>query len=89
MTIAEEIAEKYVKDMLCWKNREGICLPDECRSKRVSMKHCHHDGKSYDSYEFADGSVITVIGCRWGIGYRHCFCLRDTYHHTDCKNSHE
>jgi hypothetical protein len=81
MTIAQQIAAALDNDGQQWRTRptdytEPVTfneLIERLGGASVSWRDGWQTG-DVRSYEFSDGSVITVAGEAWDIGFPDCFC---------------
>ena len=81
MTIAQQIAAALDNDGQQWRTRptdytEPVTfneLIERLGGASVSWRDGWQTGDVY-SYEFSDGSVITVAGDAWDIGFSDCYC---------------
>jgi hypothetical protein len=83
MTIAQQIATALDNDGLQWRTRpndgsEPVTF-DELVDRHGGSSVAWRDGWGGDvcSHTFSDGSVITVAGDAWDIGFTDCFCWAD------------
>lgn len=72
---ARRISELLDNDGQCWETTDGRSLDALCREERVTVAYRGGDpGSDTYRYDFADGSVITVAGGGWDLGYPDCYC---------------
>jgi hypothetical protein len=93
-TIAEKIAERFGNDGERWEDEKGENIAEVC-AQICDMNAGVHQWKcTYvpgitvcDSYRFVfdDGSVITMHGGAWDLGYRQCWCWEGAGHGDDCE----
>ena len=83
MTRAEAISALLHDDGQCWESDDGRGLDELC------SEHTRRDVHGRDTYRyvFSDGSVITVAGDGWDLGYAGCYCWHGAGHHEDCEVS--
>jgi hypothetical protein len=85
---AEQVAAKLDDDgSKFWtgeRSGEGAFL-DEIAAEAGGRRE-QHEGRSSDEYRFVfpDGSVITVCGAGWDLGFTDCWCWDSTGHDEDC-----
>ena len=81
-TTAEKISEKFSNDGQCFTNAAGEELDDVCEAH---TRPDYRDGYGTDTYRytFDDGSVITIAGDGWDLGYPGCYCWQGVGH-DDC-----
>jgi hypothetical protein len=91
MTAAEKIAKQFGND----GQRFWIDDPDDPQAEIHLGSVCEANGGVPDyrdgrvgadtvAYRFADGSVLTIAGDCWGIGYPECYCHQDADHNDYC-----
>ena len=75
MTIAEQILARYQNDE---QVREALAT--------AGGRWRYRDGIRTNAvrYTLPDGSVITIDGSVWGLGYPGCYCLRSAGHVDNC-----
>lgn len=88
-TIAEEIAERYADDGQTFERishtGERVSLYDECEASiETRGGDISQNGFDKTAYRFIDGSVITVAGDGWDLGYEGCYCWRGVGHREGC-----
>ena len=85
---AEKISEIMGNDGQTWETPDGLTLVEviESRGGRrdYTNRRRRHSTDDTTCYDLPDGSVITVAGGGWDLGYPECTCWRGTGHADDC-----
>ena len=81
MTIAQQIAAKFNNDSFYAETEQGEKLEDMCYRLAANVTRRHGDA----SYDFQDGSTITIVNGMWDVGYRHCWCWVGGGHDESCE----
>jgi len=80
MTIAKGIADKFKNDGTVFKTNDGQSLEAVCGQEAEQIV----SGPDCRRWTFPDGSVITLAGDAWDIGYPHCWCWQGAGHVGSC-----
>jgi len=70
-TTAQEIADRFHDDGLCFTDASGWELADVCEAQGVRSWSPEH---SAERYQFADGSAIIIQGGGWDLQHPDCTC---------------
>ena len=87
-TTAQRISDALGNDGQCWTTAGGITFDTLVHSHRhlCEWRDGWHTGDVY-RLTFLDGSIITVAGDAWDLGFSDCFCWEGAQNE-DCKSSH-
>lgn len=80
-TTAQKISAMFYNDGQRFKTKYGKSLFAACRERGTWPDT---DGDA-ERWAFPDGSVITIAGEGWDLGYPDCFCWRGAGHADDCR----
>ena len=83
MTIAEQIASQYDDDGQIFADFDGTEIEDVCRKKSTLVDE---DG-DHQRFTFSDGSILTISGAAWDLGFPCCYGWQGGDHSDDCPNS--
>jgi hypothetical protein len=88
MTTAQQIAEQFGNDGQKWADERGNGLEVVCADHGATAEWQHGDLCGSVRYTFPDGSIITVAGDGWDLGYAGCFCWQGAGHQDSCPYAH-
>jgi hypothetical protein len=85
MTTAQTIADLFDNDGQKFLLPDDVELDDICDDNHSRREY--RDGWGTDTYRhvFPDGSVLTVAGGAWDLGYRDCYCWQEAGHSDNCE----
>jgi len=81
-TTAERISRRFKDDGLRFRDPDGAQLEDVCRE--AGGRRDREDESDSTRYTFADGSVLTLTGEVWDLGFPGCFCWQGGGHTDEC-----
>ena len=84
MTTAETICRRFRDDGTIFYDAAGVSLERACELAGADEEA---DGFDRFRYTFPDGSVITVAGEAWDLGFSACYCWQVGGHTNDCDDS--
>ncbi len=87
LTQAEQLAERLhdapSTTVPPWRTAEGQHLDDAARDAGARQENSEERSDTY-RWVFPDGSVLTVAGGGWDLGFPGCFCWRGAGHPDGC-----
>ena len=84
-TDAERMARRFNDDGHNF-TANGVTLDDACRSAGARREWRNGPGTDTYRWRFADGSVITIAGAAWDLGFSDCYCWQGGGHSDECEN---
>ena len=78
---AQQISDRYKNDGQCFIDTDGGEIEDACASSGQTEKN-----DAWTRFTFPDGSVITVAGDGWDLGFECCHGWQGAGHSSDCEN---
>ena len=80
MTTAERISARYGDDGQCWVDGDNVTIDDACAAERGVTIDERPGTSGTVRYTFSDGSVLTIAGDGWDLGFPGCYCWQGAGH---------
>lgn len=83
MADAQRFSKLFDDDGQTFMTKDGQSISDVAERMGADREREHEKCR----YTFPDGSIITVAGDGWDLGYPDCWCWQGAGHHEDCEDA--
>jgi hypothetical protein len=84
MNLAKRLSARFRDDGQRFRDDSGVNIEDALREMGARLDR--DDASDSNRWTLADGSVVTVSGGGWDLGYAGCFCWQGEGHASDCED---